>query len=77
MGGNVAQWCADGYAPYREGSIKDPIGEENRNWRNLRGGSWNLDHSPCRAACRNANDPGYINSDIGFRVVLRPAAPAP
>jgi formylglycine-generating enzyme required for sulfatase activity len=77
MGGNVWQWCADGYAPYPEGSIKDPIGEENRNRRNLRGGSFDEPHSECRSAFRRAAEPGFINCNHGLRVVLHPAAPVP
>ncbi len=75
MGGNVWQWCADVYAPYREGPIKDPIGKDSGNRRILRGGSYNDGPRICRAAFRSPNDPGLINLDNGFRVVLRPSAP--
>ncbi|MFH7243554.1 MAG: SUMF1/EgtB/PvdO family nonheme iron enzyme [Spirulina sp.] len=39
-----------------------------------RGGSWNNNPRNCRSACRNNNNPGDRNNNIGFRVVCE--APA-
>ena len=77
MGGNVWQWCADGYGSYQEGSIKDPKGKESATRRILRGGSWFSGPRDCRSADRNVNVPADRGDNDGFRVVLRPPAKTP
>ncbi|MEM9446976.1 MAG: SUMF1/EgtB/PvdO family nonheme iron enzyme [Cyanobacteria bacterium P01_E01_bin.6] len=39
-----------------------------------RGGSWNNNPRNCRSACRNNNNPGDHNNNIGFRVVCEARA---
>lgn len=83
MHGNVAEWCADWYAPYEAGEQADAIGPEDGDFRVFRGGH----HSIFSRVLRSANRAGWLpeaRSDrIGFRVVLgsfpqgKPAAPAP
>jgi formylglycine-generating enzyme required for sulfatase activity len=83
MHGNVWQWCADRYGPYREGPVKDPNREDyNKDpqkdeRRVLRGGSWHDVPGDCRSADRRSRDPGFRFDDSGLRVVLRPAARTP
>ena len=77
MGGNVCQWCADGYGAYQEGSIKDPKGKESANVRVLRGGSWDDEPRNCRSAFRHGDDHALRDADYGFRVVLRLPARTP
>jgi len=77
MGGNVWQWCADGYDKYQEGYIKDPKDRDNAVRRVLRGGSWNHDPRRCRSANRYADDPALRSDSFGFRVVLRVPARTP
>jgi formylglycine-generating enzyme required for sulfatase activity len=77
MHGNVWQWCADGYGKYENGSFKDPKGPDNGEYRVLRGGSLFYDPRRCRSAHRRDSVPGKHNSDVGFRVVLRPPAGTP
>jgi predicted Zn finger-like uncharacterized protein len=71
MNGNVQQWCADGFDPYQEGPIKDPIGKDRGNGRVLRGSSWFNAPGYCRSARRHGYDPAIRFVNHGFRVVLK------
>jgi formylglycine-generating enzyme required for sulfatase activity len=81
MHGNVMQWCADRYRPYKEESIKDPNREDynkpqNPEGRVLRGGSFSANPGFCRSAFRVGNS-SVRWANYGFRVVLRPAPRTP
>jgi formylglycine-generating enzyme required for sulfatase activity len=69
MHGNVWQWCRDWYAPKHPGG-KDPEVTERASLRVLRGGGWNNSGGDCRSALRHGLEPGYRDSDLGFRVAL-------
>jgi formylglycine-generating enzyme required for sulfatase activity len=73
MVGNAWEWCADDYAPYREGDAVDPVGKLPSNSdpsRCLRGGSWGNNPRLCRSACRYGNAPGSSYGIVGFRCAL-------
>ena len=76
MQGNVRQWCVDSYAPefYQHSTNKDPQCSLPGSLAShvLRGGSWNDDPDPCRAAFRSASARGFDNGNCGLRVCIRP-----
>ncbi len=72
--GNVAEWTADGMAPYPAASAADPVPVLQGN-PVIRGGSFADDPEDCRAARRDYAKKG--SERIGFRFVCRePPKPA-
>jgi formylglycine-generating enzyme required for sulfatase activity len=71
MHGNVAEWCADRYAPkYDENTKTDPQGPSAGQFRVVRGGAWLSEAKQCRSAARDWRLPGHRFSFLGFRVVI-------
>ena len=77
MHGNVFEFCYDGYndalnhSSYPAGSVMDPRGYDNFNYRMMRGGGWFSEPSSCRSFTRSKFWTGGANYYIGFRVVRR------
>ena len=80
--GNVEEWTADWYGPYRSGEQKDPVGPDRGDFRVSRGGSHGSDPYYLRSANRLGSLPETASWLIGFRVVqgerpkTRPFPPA-
>jgi formylglycine-generating enzyme required for sulfatase activity len=77
MHGNVWEWCLDQWHDNYEGAPTDgsawldsAVNEDSA--RLLRGGSWGHDPGCCRSAYRLHLRPGYVNLDVGLRVVCLP-----
>jgi formylglycine-generating enzyme required for sulfatase activity len=77
MHGNVWEWCADhwhdsyNFAPDNHLPWSIPGAPEDHP-RLLRGGSWCSHPRYCRSACRFHLQPGYVDDDVGLRVVCLP-----
>ncbi|MBD2151142.1 formylglycine-generating enzyme family protein [Pseudanabaena sp. FACHB-1277] len=78
MHGNVLEWCLDtwhdSYSEKPEelkksGNIPWVSGDESKENRLLRGGSWLYDPRNCRSAYRFYFHPGGRGSNVGFRIV--------
>ena len=67
--GNVAEWCADWYAPYR---ADNPDGPPGGSERVVRGGSFRSPAADLRGAARASARPTDRRDDLGFRVVYAP-----
>lgn len=69
MLGNVLEWVGDWYDEgyYRKSPSADPAGPRSGKYRILRGGSWFSDPRLTRASIRYGVEPGYRDSNFGFR----------
>jgi formylglycine-generating enzyme required for sulfatase activity len=68
--GNVAEWCADYYAPYSGSDTVNPEGPAEGKSRVVRGGSFDYFPASCRSAARSSAQESYQLNRIGFRIVL-------
>lgn len=66
--GNVWEWVQDWYGPYSEGRVTDPVGPSEGSYRVIRGGSWGIGGTDCKAAYRLPSSPGQRFSRLGFRL---------
>jgi len=70
MAGNAAEWVADWYGDYQDGSQNDPNGPETGEYRVVRGGSTTNNENYIRSAFRNKGKPTTQTSTIGFRCAI-------
>ena len=69
MLGNLWELVGDWLDEYPSDPVTDPRGPWLSPYRAARGGSWYNNARGVRSAIRNSYEPGYIYSDIGFRLV--------
>ncbi len=70
MHGNVFEWCADWFASYAGGSVRDPQGPSSGSDRVCRGGGWRVSADLCRSADRDYEGSGNRGDGLGFRLAL-------
>jgi formylglycine-generating enzyme required for sulfatase activity len=71
MSGGIGEWVQDWYGPYPAVDQVDPGGPAQGDKRIARGGNWSA-HAAflVRTTFREALDPAYATSVVGFRCVL-------
>ena len=78
LSGNVYEWCEDDWHGSYKGAPADGSAwidhEERGSRRVVRGGSWLDDAQDCRVSYRDSDEPGYRDTDIGFRLALSPSS---
>ncbi len=72
LGGNVWEWCSDGYGELAtDGESVDPTGSPSNQHRVLRGGAWSTtEEEEMRTAWREVLEGSDSDVDIGFRVLV-------
>ena len=71
MLGNVDEWVADTFSDYPSGAVRDPL-VQGGNQRIVRGGSYHMSRTFCRAANRWRHDPDQAGVSSGIRLVAWP-----
>jgi formylglycine-generating enzyme required for sulfatase activity len=75
MHGNVAEWCADGYAKhaYPDHAATDPREPPPAAGGSavFRGGAWGDDSDMLRSSYRNCNGPDGATAGVGLRCVMQ------
>ena len=68
MTGNVSEWCQDYYNPYGEDPMQEPANLARRNFRIIRGGSYNHTDYYLRVSNRNIFIHWRHDDNLGLRL---------
>ena len=73
LAGDVSEWVADWFAPYRSGASADPTGPSDGMARVIRGASWDT-HDPLAVGAfrRDSGSPVRRRATVGFRCAASP-----
>ncbi len=72
MTGNVAEWCSDFYDSYSSVSATDPQGPSSGSGHVVRGACYYSNADDCRISARSKSSAGYLNDNLGLRLVMKP-----
>ena len=72
MAGNVWEWVNDRWGGYPSAAQTNPTGAATGSFRVLRGGAWGNLTVLVRSSYRYYSQPGYTNTNFGFRVARVP-----
>ena len=70
MSGNVLEWCSDRHGSYSNNAQTNPQGQSSGSYRVLRGGSWYINASHCRASYRSYASISFLDFYLGLRLVM-------
>ncbi len=70
MTGNLAEWCADWFAPYQIGNCSNPQGPSTGDYRVARGGSYDDCVANSHLSVRTFYKPDVQLEYLGFRLAL-------
>ncbi len=71
MSGNATEWCLDGYGPYPNKTLKNPVLHKKSKYKVVRGGNWYYVDEFCRVTERDGPKPTEKKFVYGFRVVKK------
>ena len=70
MTGNVWEWCSDYNGPFSEKAQKNPKGNVEKTWHQVKGGGYRHRAPWCMIPYRDLKFPSVKSDDLGFRLAM-------